>query len=138
MAKEMQLSQGSNNVYSFLEQSIANQKNNVQAMEVMYGEMKTIRDEVEGLAKEIRDENRLLPAEIDDLYEAVRTKSINIVKASTELEGDDFKKEVGKTRRFIWSKMKKKFGTSKYIHLPRKNFDEAMEFVHKFSLTDYV
>lgn len=132
MAKELQ------NVHSFIRKSIDNQKSNVQTMELMFNEVQDIHAEVKVLAKQISDENRLLPSEIDDLFEAVRMKSIEIVKMSTNLEGDDFKKEVGKTRRFIWSKMKKKFGTSKYIHLPRKFFDEALDFVNTFSLTNYI
>lgn len=136
MAK--QITKPNENVYQFMEQTIVQQENGAKAMRMMFTEVKNIRDEMRGLAKEIRDENRLLPAEIDELYEAVRLKSINIVKNSTDLEGDGFKKEVGKTRKFMWSKLKKRFGVSKYIHLPRKDFEKAMEFVKTFSVLDHV
>jgi len=135
----------SENVYSFLEKSIENQKTNIQAVEMMLRKMQEIESnvsdqhaEIKVLAKQISDENRLLPAEIDDLYEAVRVKSISIVKNSTDLEGDEFKKEVGKTRKFIWSKLKKHYGISKYIHLPRKHFEDALTFVRTFSVLDHI
>ncbi|GIP55907.1 ORF6C domain-containing protein [Paenibacillus vini] len=133
------------NVFSILEQSLSNQRNNLQTMEMMVGEMKSIKEdvskqheEIQALAKQIQDENRLLPSEIDDLYQAVVLKSINTVRATSTLEGKEFKAEVGRTRRFIWNKLNRKFGTSKYIHLPRKHFDEALEFVRTFSILDHI
>lgn len=141
----MNLPERNENVFSILEQSLSNQRNNLKAMEMMVGEMKSIKEdvakqheEIQVLAKQIQDENRLLPSEIDDLYQAVVIKSVSIVKATSNLEGKEFRDEVGKIRKFIWNKLKRKFGVSKYIHLPRKHFDEALEFVRTFSILDHI
>lgn len=137
--------QRNENVFSILEQSLNNQRTNLQTMEVMVGEMKSIKEdvskqheEIQVLAKQIQDENRLLPSEIDDLYKAVVIKSVSIVKSTSNLSGKEFKDEVGKIRKFIWNKLKRKFGVSKYIHLPRKHFDDAVDFVRTFSILDHI
>ena len=134
-----------NQVYSFLQKSLENQREQGNALEIMLGRMIDIESnvlqsaaEIKVLAKEIRDDNRLLPAEIDDLWVAVRDKSTELAKIRHKEEDDSFTRVVGKYRKNIWSKMKKKFGTSKYIHIKRVDFKPALEFVSGFDPEDYM
>lgn len=132
-------------VYSFLQKSIDNQREQGNAMEMMLNRMMEIENnvnetaaEMNVLAKQIKDENRLLPAEIDDLYMLVVEKSTELAKNRHQEKDDVFTKIVGKYRKNIWSKMKKKFATSKYIHLKRVDFQPAMDFVTNFDPEDYM
>lgn len=134
-----------NQVYSFLQKSLEHQREQGTALEVMLGRMIEIETnvnetaaEIKVLAKQIKDENRLLPAEIDDLWVAVREKSTELAKYRHAEEDEKFSRVVGKYRKNIWSKMKRKFGTSKYIHLKRVDFPAAMEFVESFDPEDYL
>ena len=145
MEMSNQLPVQSNNVISFLEMSVRNQKEQANAMEVMILEMKRIENNVMAieenivrLAEQIKDENRLLPAEVDDLYNAVVAKSNEIAKANYSGPENEFTKYVGKIRRVIWSKLKKHCGVSKYIHIKRKDFEDALKFIQRFSLVDYI
>lgn len=132
-------------VYSFLQKSIESQREQGNAMEVMLNRMMEIENgvnetaaEISILAKQIKDENRLLPAEIDDLFMAVVNKSTALAKIRHNEEDEKFTKIVGKYRKNIWSKMKKKFGTSKYIHIKRIDFTPAIDFVNSFDPEDYI
>lgn len=132
-------------VYSFLQKSLENQREQGTAMEVMLGRMMEIENdvnqtaaEIKVLARQIKDENRLLPAEIDDLYMAVVEKSTELAKIRHHEEDESFTKIVGRYRKNIWSKLKKKFATSKYIHLKRVDYEAALEFVSNFDPEDYL
>ncbi|MGG4217267.1 ORF6C domain-containing protein [Paenibacillus jamilae] len=137
--------QESNQVYSFLQKSLANQREQGNAMEVMLDRMMVIEQsvnqtaaEIQVFAKEFRDINRLLPAEIDELYMAVVEKSTELAKIRHKEVEENFPKIVGKYRKNIWSKMKKKFGTSKYIHIKRIDFEPALSFVANFDPENYL
>ncbi|MEK5416301.1 ORF6C domain-containing protein [Paenibacillus sp. FSL L8-0708] len=139
------LPQETNNMFSFLQHSLEKSKEHDNVLQVlidefreMHTEVKETASEVKILAKEIRDENRLLPAEIDDLYNAVVHKSILLAKVNNSEDDDNFTKIVGKYRRLIWSKLKKKFGVSKYIHVKRIDFKPTMEFIQTFNPEDYL
>lgn len=132
-------------VYSFLQKSIESQREQGNAMEIMLNRMMEIENgvnetaaEISILAKQIKDENRLLPAEIDDLFMAVLSKSTELAKVRHNEEDEKFTKIVGKYRKNIWSKMKKKFGTSKYIHTKRIDFQPSLDFVKNFDPEDYI
>jgi hypothetical protein len=132
-------------VFSFLKKSIDSQREQGNAMELMLNQMMEIQGsvndtaaEVRVLARQIKDENRLLPAEIDDLYMLVVEKSTELAKIRHHEEDETFTKIVGRYRKNIWSKMKKKFATSKYIHLKRIDFQPAMDFVTNFDPEDYM
>lgn len=134
-----------NQVYSFLQKSLENQRSQSDAMAMMLQRMMEVETnvnqtaaEIKVLAKQIKDENRLLPAEIDDLWNEVRDKSVELAKYRHHEEDEGFTRIVGKYRKNIWSKMKKKFGTSKYIHIKRVDFTPALEFVRTFDPEDYM
>lgn len=143
------------NVFSFLEASLKNQEESTSYMKTMLYEMRSALDEVKetrdqvvdvqqevdgvklemvDLAKQIKDENRLLPSEVDDLFNAVVIKSIQLAKTYHEKEEEEFKKIVGKYRRLVWRKINKHFGTSKYIHIKRKDFQSALDYIRDFDL----
>lgn len=140
------------NVIPFLEKSIENQRNQLVQSEAILShirqieasvtekamEVEQIKSDIELLAKEIHDENRLLPAEIDDLYNAVVAKSIQAARHERDESDEEFTKVIGRIRRRIWSEMKKRFGASKYIHIRRKDYQGAMDFVKSFKMSDYV
>lgn len=140
------------NVIPFLERSIENQRQQLVQSELILSKIREIeanvsekaadvermKSDIQVLAREIRDENRLLPAEIDDLYHAVVDRSIEVAKKEVEPSEEDFPKHVGKIRRRIWSEMKKRYGASKYIHIKRKDFQGAMSFVDSFKMSDYI
>lgn len=132
-------------VYSFLQKTLDKSREQDSALQLMINRMLEIETnvnetaaEIKVLAKEIRDDNRLLPSEIDDLYNAVVEKSVSLAKDRNDEEDEHFTKVVGKYRKFIWSKMKKKFGTSKYIHIKRIDFKPALQFVSDFNPEDYI
>lgn len=150
MSKELVTNQ--TQVYSFMEMSLKNQREQVGAMEMLLQNMlgvekrvdeklvkvEKVESRIEELAKELRDENRLLPAEIDDLFMSVVAKSTELAKIRHKEEDEKFTRIVGKYRKNIWSKLKKKFGVSKYIHIKRIDYQPAMDFVNGFDPEDYL
>ncbi|EJW19191.1 ORF6C domain-containing protein [Paenibacillus alvei] len=139
------LVQSNNDVYSFLESSLARQQEQGTAMQMMLSQMKKVEAnvletaaKVEVLAKEIRDENRLLPSEIDELFQATVSRSIELTKMTPGVEESQFTQYVGKYRKLIWRKMNKHFGVSKYIHIKRIDFENAIEFAKSFDPKDYI
>ncbi|MCY9542666.1 ORF6C domain-containing protein [Paenibacillus alvei] len=139
------LVQSNNDVYSFLESSLARQQEQGTAMQMMLSQMKKVEAnvletaaKVEVLAKEIRDENRLLPSEIDELFQATVSRSIELTKMTPGVEESQFTPYVGKYRKLIWRKMNKHFGVSKYIHIKRIDFENAIEFAKSFDPKDYI
>lgn len=132
-------------VYSFLQKTLEKSREQDNALQLMLNRMLEVETnvnetaaEIKVLAKEIRDENRLLPSEIDELFEAVVAKSVSLAKVRNEEEDEHFPRVVGKYRKFIWSKLKKRFGTSKYIHIKRIDFNPALQFVAEFNPEDYI
>ncbi|BFH10840.1 ORF6C domain-containing protein [Paenibacillus melissococcoides] len=139
------LVQNQGDVYSFLEHSFKRQQEQGAAMQVMLSQMKKVEAnvletaaKVEVLAKEIRDENRLLPSEIDELFQATVTRSIELTKMTPGVEEAQFTKFVGKYRKMIWRKMNRHFGVSKYIHIKRIDFEKAVEFAKSFDPKEYI
>lgn len=136
----------SGQVYPFLiRKSIESQREQINNMEIILNRMEEIEKnvtetsvEIKILAKQITDENRLLPAEIDELYISVVEKSISLAKARNKEEDEGFSKVVGKYRKLVWSKVKKRYGISKYIHLRRVDFKDALSFVSVFNPEDYL
>lgn len=133
------LSKSAPPVYAIIQQQLEAQRQQTEMMQAMLNNMQTIEErvteaygQISNLHKQITDENRLMPGEIDDLYQAVVDKSTELAKKNYSEEEDVFTKIVGKYRKCIWSKMKKRFGVSKYIHIRRIDFDEAMQFVRSF------
>ena len=136
--------------YEVGKEVVSNQKSMLEAMlesvgnmEQMMDEMKNMKQDVEQtkedidkFKKDFEDNNRLLPGEVDDLYNNVCDRSIKLVRQMGIQDEEEFKKEVGKTRRRIWTKLKKNFGISKYINLQRKYYDEAMDFSREIKWTD--
>lgn len=132
-------------VFSIINKSLQNQSQQIHDMQMILQEVSDMRDDIVKdretvieLAKQIKDENRLLPAEIDDLYNAVVSKSIDLAKDRNDEDTEEFKKVVGKYRRFIWSKLKRHNGTSKYIHTKRVDFEPSLEFVRTFNPENYI
>lgn len=121
-----------------IQQSLQAQEAMIANVKAIVEEVMDIREEVVELHKQITDENRLLPSECDELYEAVRIKSTEIVKRNFEGDDSEFTKAVGKMRTKIWRKVNKKFGASKYIHIRRKDFRDAVDYVRNFSLLNEV
>ncbi|WP_409346790.1 hypothetical protein [Paenibacillus sp. MBLB4367] len=105
---------------------------------MMASEVKGVKDEIAQFEKEFRDTNRLLPSEVDDVYRAVVDKSVELAKRRNHEEDDGFTKVVGKYRRLIWSKLKKRFGTSKYIHIKRMDYVSTLMFIETFNPEDYL
>lgn len=100
-------------------------------------DVEQLASDVKELKLKVDDQIRLFPSEIDDLWNAVANKSIALNRNGIENRSDeDFKKDVGMTRRRIWSKLKKRYSVSKYIHIKRKDFDDAMNYINQFRLTD--
>ncbi|MEX2462032.1 MAG: hypothetical protein WD469_12200 [Paenibacillaceae bacterium] len=100
--------------------------------------MKDTRKEMAQFEKEFRDTNRLLPSEVDDVYTSVVARSLELAKIWPSESSDNFTKTVGKYRRMIWSKMKKRFGTSKYIHIKRMDYVACLMFIENFDPLDYL
>lgn len=147
------------NVINLFSKSIENSEGQLTAMKAMLEQMKSfsdeakeIREEVIDLSmdmkdtrkemaqfeKEFRDTNRLLPSEVDDVYTSVVDKSLELAKTYHSKDDDAFTKFVGKYRRMIWSKMKKRFGTSKYIHIKRMDYVACLMFIENFDPLDYL
>ena len=147
------------NVISMFSKSIENSEGQLTAMKAMLEQMKSfsdeareIREEVIDLSmdmkdtrkemaqfeKEFRDTNRLLPSEVDDVYTSVVDKSLELAKTYHSNKEVTFTKFVGKYRRMIWSKLKKRFGTSKYIHIKRMDYVACLMFIENFDPLDYL
>ncbi|WP_052476314.1 ORF6C domain-containing protein [Cohnella kolymensis] len=147
------------NVIEFAQKTIQNSEDTLAAMKAMLeqvvavsNETKEVREEIVFLAKDVhdtrneisqfekefRDTNRLLPSEVDDVYKAVVDRSIEIAKFRHKEDDEKFKIAVGKYRRMIWSKLKKRFGTSKYIHIKRMDYVAALMFIETFDPEDYI
>lgn len=132
-------------VYSLIQKQLEAQRQQNEMMQAMLNNMQSIEEKVVGayeqiteLHKQITDENRLLPGEIDDLYQAVVEKSTELAKKNYSEQEEMFPKVVGKYRKGIWSKMKKRFGVSKYIHIRRIDFEEAIGFVRSFKPEEHL
>lgn len=147
------------NVINLVQRSIENSEDQLAAMKVMLeqvkavgqeaqhvkeeiilmaSEVKEVKSEMAQFEKEFRDTNRLLPSEVDDVYNAVVEKSVELAKSRNHEEDDGFTKVVGKYRRLIWSKLKKRFGTSKYIHIKRMDYVATLMFIETFNPEDYL
>src|SRR5579875_3835418 len=150
------MSMEQNNVFSMLELSVKGQQETTNALTIMYEAMKKMAVTSETASKEaqeakaqallavaeareIRDEvrntNYLYPAESNDLHDAVRERSIEIAKMN-QVPEEKFTETVGKIRRRIWSDLKKRYGVAKYIYIPHKHYNDAIQFVHEFSLVN--
>ena len=105
-------------------------------------EVGQLQQQVQTLEKKVDDQIRLFPSEIDDLYNAVASKSVYLTRQMNhdnhEISEPDFKKEIGLTRRRIWSKLKKRYGVSKYIHIKRKDFDDAISYINNVKWVDLI
>lgn len=100
-----------------------------------------VENKIDEFEKKFNDENRLLPAETDDIYNAVIAKSTKLVKtvyAEGDISDEEFKKEVGLMRRRIWARLKKRYGVSKYIHMKRKDFDDALQYINRMTILDLI
>jgi DNA repair exonuclease SbcCD ATPase subunit len=147
------------NVIDLFHKSIENSEGQLAAMKAMLDQMKSysdeakeVREEVIDLSqdmrdtrkemaqfeKEFRDTNRLLPSEVDDVYTSVVDRSLELAKIRHTESDDNFTKIVGKYRRMIWSKLKKRFGTSKYIHIKRMDYVSSLMFIENFDPEDYI
>jgi len=147
------------NVVEIVERSIENSENQLSAMKAMLEQVKLIsnetklvsekvyvlandvseaKKEISQFEKEFKDTNRLLPSEIDELFMSVVDKSTELAKVRNHEEDEKFTKIVGKYRKMIWSKLKKRFGVSKYIHIKRVDFEPCMEFIKSFNPEDYI
>ena len=141
---------GKDNTSDFLGGAMKAFENQVQAMKVIYNNMQAMENKIESTAKEIQDfkrdfedNNRLLPSEVGEIEEAVRMKSVEIVQAMgvSDSEGlgkpEEFGKQVGKVRRKTWIKVKKRIPVSQYVHIPRKRFQESLDYIRDLSISDF-
>lgn len=134
------------NVNEMLQNTLKQQEQSLETSKMLYKKMVEVEgrmdrqvEKVERLHKQINDENRLLPAEIDELTTMVKDRAVSLTQRYyPELDGKEFRDEVGKMKRRIWSKLKAKFQTSKYIHTKRKDFVAAKKFIHTFDPLQYV
>lgn len=145
MSSQIQEIQNQQNVYSFLQRSLESQRVHTDALQLMLDRMMIVESNVNEAAAEIRvlhneikDKVRLMPSEVDDLFMAVVDRSNELAKRRHAEESEEFSRVVGRFRKCIWSKLKKKFGTSKYIHIRRADFEAALDFVSKFDLEDFI
>ena len=150
------MSMQENNVLSMLELSVKGQKETSTALTMMFEAVKQMTATAETAsvlaqdakaqaeiavneAREIRDEVRnsvwLYPAESNNLHDAVRDRSIELAKMN-QISDEKFSDVVGKIRRKIWSNLKKQYGVAKYIYIPHKDYQSAMNFIDEFSLLD--
>ena len=103
--------------------------------------IESVENKIEDFEKKFNDENRLLPAETDDIYKAVVERSVHLVKSvypEGAIGNEEFKKEVGLMRRRMWSRIKKRYGVSKYIHMKRKDYDDALQYIKRMTILDLI
>lgn len=133
---------------SFVGNTIEALQLQVNGMTEMYNEivdiksdMSKLKDGFKGEIAEARkyfdDNTHLRPAELSEIEELVRLKSIGIVKMLGIHDPEKFKKEVGKTRSRIWRKHNKTFRISSYKWLPRKSFKDAKRFIQGLTARDF-
>ncbi len=101
-------------------------------------DIEAVQDDLNNFRQEFRDQNRLLPSEVDDLYNMVVGRSKSLAKQTVPHDDNEYSKQVGVIRRKIWGKLKKRYAVSKYIHLPRKDFDDAMTYLQRMTFMDLI
>ncbi len=132
-------------LFKVVDQQNERQNSQGKAIDAMIGSMKSMYQDfttkfaqVEGMVQEVRDSVTLTDKECYDLQASVFAKSTALTKDRyTESDGN-FKDVVGKYRRLIWSKLKKRIAVAKYSHIRRMDFAEAINFVHAFSPEDHI
>ncbi len=139
-------------VFSVLEMSVKNQKEQAGTIALMFEAIKqtvqTIQEaearisisenRIQLIADKIDREVRLFPSEVGDLFQAVVRKSSSEAKLHKAQTDEGFPALAGRIRRKIWSELKKRYSVSKYIEIPRKDYEDALAFVERFSIADYV
>lgn len=98
-------------------------------------EAQTATNEARLIREEVNNSVWLFPAESGTLHDTVRDRSIDLAKMN-QISEESFPTAVGKIRRRIWSDLKKRYGVAKYIYIPHKDFNDAMNFVRGFSLVE--
>lgn len=133
-----------NNVTEFFGNAMQAFKEQVKAMEVMYNEIKGVKEKVDDTADEVRQikedidkEIPIRPAEAGEMEKTVHLKAIEIVRVMGIGDPDEFKAEVGIMKRRIWFKVKKNLAVSKYIYIPRSRFQESIYLIESLSYHDF-
>ncbi len=140
------------NVFSVLELSVKNQQEQAGTIALMFEAIKqtvqTVQEaesrisisesRIQSIADKIDREVRLFPSEVGELFQAVVRKSNSEAKLHKMDTEEGYPVLVGRIRRKIWSELKKRYSVSKYIEIPRKDFEDAMDFVERFNIADYV
>lgn len=158
MSGEQQISNDQNKVFSFLQAQLDKSKRDHDAMQMMLDQMtgfkndvleirndvveirNEVNEKVEAMSfmvAEVRDDIKLRDNEMYALQQEVFKKSIELSKINHDESDGDFKKYVGSYRRMIWSKLKVHFEVSRYPHIRRIDFNDAMLFVRTFNPEDY-
>lgn len=89
------------------------------------------------MVAEVRDDIKLRDNESFTLQQSVFKKSVELANNNHEETDQNFKKTIGGYRRLIWSKLKIHFEVSKYTHIRRIDFQDALVFVSSFKPEDY-
>ncbi|MBT2728372.1 ORF6C domain-containing protein [Bacillus sp. ISL-75] len=113
----------------------------IEYVEAIKNDMDVKYTEVVDMVKEVRDSYTLTYTEQYTLQSIVFKTSIEFTKLFLEDEWYDLSqkersKEVGKFRRAIWKKMKRKFNVPRYPSIRRIDFMEALEFVNNLRIND--
>jgi hypothetical protein len=139
-------------VFSILQAQLDNQRNQVETSQLMLNEIRSIRDEVNDvkrevgkqyvqmseMVQEVRDSVTLMNAECDMLHSAVATKSVFLTKDRYTEEDGSFKTVVGIHRRMIWKNLKQLYNVPKYNCIRRIDFESAIQFVRDFKPEAYI
>ena len=140
------------NVMSILGASVKNQRDQANAIALMYETIeRAVSDvhQIEGrvleterrmsqMAQEVKDQIRLLPSELAELYDQVAARSIQQAKLHKDEAEEGFAKLVGRLRHKIWRELNKRCGVSRYVFIRRSDFEMAMGYVGSFDVTDFV
>lgn len=152
MAKTLKKVEQEQRVFSIIQAQIDGQRQNVETIQLMLNEIRSVRDEVNEVKKEVnkkfeemsemvqevRDSTTLTDTECYDLQSAVATKSISLAKDRFDEAQEEFPKIVGKYRWMIWKHLKRHYHVPKYNHIRRIDFKDSIQFVFSFTPEDYI
>lgn len=132
-------------VYSFLQHQLESSRQTNDTLQLMLNRMMQVEvnvnekfTEMTTMVDEVRNDMKLSDAQCYELQTYVYNKSKSLSKDRFQEEDADFKTTVGKYRRMIWSKLKMKFEVSRYNHIRKIDFDQALEFADTFRPEDYI
>jgi hypothetical protein len=127
-----------NEVYSFIQKSLDRDQLILNHMLSIEKNVENKFTEMSAMVKRVEDSVSLIDAECYDLKSVVFQKSIDLTKDRYQEEDGEFSKMVGVHRRLIWKKLKERFKAARYTHIRRIDFENAVDFVRRFRIEDYI